>query len=421
MIDAGMLPSRPLFRQEAVDFQQQHRQWGQVVLLQPLSTRIMAWSAVGLVAAILSFLFFGQYSRKETVSGYLSPASGTARIVVPRTGVVRAVHVQHGQEVEEGEPLLTIDTDQIAATGEDVNAKMLETLIKQQSLLKDQIGAEDQRTQSEQQRLTVVIHGLEAELSHLKSQMAIQAERISLSEGLVVTAAQLSTKGYMSDLEHKRRQEALLEQKQSLKALNQQTAARESQLAETRYTLEQVPTVIAEKVQLLKNELSTTEQRIAEINGRRAYVIRAPTAGRVSALYATPGQTADPRFLQLAIMPRHAQLQAELFVPTRAIGFVQVGQPVRILYEAFPYQSFGSYTGRTIRVSDTILSTSDIAVPIALKEPVYRVTAALDRPDIDAYGKKVGVQPGMLLKADIILEKRSLLNWLLDPLLSARP
>jgi membrane fusion protein len=48
------------------------------------------------------------------------------------------------------------------------------------------------------------------------------------------------------------------------------------------------------------------------------------------------------------------------------------------------------------------------------------VTAALDRPDIDAYGQKVLLQPGMLLKADIILEKRSLMNWLLDPLLSAR-
>jgi membrane fusion protein len=48
------------------------------------------------------------------------------------------------------------------------------------------------------------------------------------------------------------------------------------------------------------------------------------------------------------------------------------------------------------------------------------VTAALDRPDIDAYGQKISLQPQMLLKADVILERRSLLSWLLDPLLSAR-
>src|SRR4028119_83796 len=100
-----MMPSRPLFRQEAIEFQQHHRQWGQVVLLQPLSTKIMAWSAVALVGLIFIFLFLAQYSRKETVTGYLTPASGTARIFAPRLGVVRAVHVEEGQQVVEGQPL----------------------------------------------------------------------------------------------------------------------------------------------------------------------------------------------------------------------------------------------------------------------------------------------------------------------------
>jgi hypothetical protein len=73
-----------------------------------------------------------------------------------------------------------------------------------------------------------------------------------------------------------------------------------------------------------------------------------------------------------------------------------------------------------IKVSQTILSGNDAVGPISLKEPAYRVTAALDRPDIDAYGQKISLQPQMLLKADVILERRSLLSWLLDPLLSAR-
>jgi membrane fusion protein len=61
--------------------------------------------------------------------------------------------------------------------------------------------------------------------------------------------------------------------------------------------------------------------------------------------------------------------------------------------------------------------------PIELKEAAYRITVALDRPDrpdIDAYGKKIPLQADMLLRADIILEKRSLISWLLDPLLSVR-
>ena len=46
--------------------------------------------------------------------------------------------------------------------------------------------------------------------------------------------------------------------------------------------------------------------------------------------------------------------------------------------------------------------------------------AALDRPDIDAYGKRVALQPDMLLRADVILEKRTLISWLTNPLRSVR-
>ncbi len=122
----------------------------------------------------------------------------------------------------------------------------------------------------------------------------------------------------------------------------------------------------------------------------------------------------------MEIIPKEDVLQAQLFVPTRAIGFVHPGQKVRILYEAFPYQEFGTYSGRVNEVSQTILTKADASGPIDLKEPAYRVTASLDRTDIDVYGKHLPLQADMLLRADIILEKRSLISWLLDPLLRVR-
>jgi membrane fusion protein len=71
-------------------------------------------------------------------------------------------------------------------------------------------------------------------------------------------------------------------------------------------------------------------------------------------------------------------------------------------------------------VSQTIVTSNDASGPVALKEPAYRVTAALDAQEISAYARKLSLQADMLLRADIILEKRSLMNWLLDPLLSVR-
>jgi membrane fusion protein len=415
-----MMPQHSLFRQEAIEFQRYHRQWGEVALLQPLSIKVLTWFFTVAVALVIVFVSLAQYARKETVVGYLTPTSGTARIFASRQGTIEAVYVEEGQEVQEGQPLLTIATHEVAADGEDINTAKLETLSRQRDLLIQQIAAEEHRTNSERDRLTALIQGLETEITQLEAQIAIQGERSRLTESLVLSAAALTAKGYMSAADRKRRQEAFLEQKQSLSSLSQQLAVRQNQLTDTRYSLEQLPTTMAENIQTRRNNLSDVQQRISETKGRGAYVIRAPTAGRVSSLQATVGRSADPRELQLEIVPIDSALQAALFIPTRAAGFVEVGQHVRILYDAFPYQKFGAYAGRLIKASQTILMSSDVSGPVTLKEPAYKVTAALDRPDVDAYGKKMPLQAGMLLKADVILERRSLLHWLLDPLLSAR-
>lgn len=409
----------PLFRQEAIQFQRDHRQWGEVALLQPLPTKIAVWFVVLSVVLVAIFLFLAPYARKETVSGYLASGAGTARIYAPQSGIVSGVHVQEGQEVKEGELLLSVTTAQVAADGQDVNAAMLDALWRQADLLARQVPTEEARTRSERDRLAALIRGLEDELSHTEGQIATQRERIRVAEAAVSSAARLNPRGYVSDLDYRRREEALLEHKQNLDVLGQQLAARRNQLTEQRFALAQIPVVAADRMRVLQGEISAVEQRIAEVHGRRAYVVRAPIAGRVSAVQATVGRPADPRQLQLSILPEGGALQAELFVPARAAGFVREGQRVRVLYEAFPYQNFGTHGGRIVKVSRTVLTPADAAAPLELKEPTYRVTATLDRPDVDAYDEKIPLQPDMLLRADIILDSRALMSWLLNPLLGA--
>jgi len=414
------MSARHLFRQEAVEFQRARQQWGDVAALQPLATKIFTWFLVGVVATLVVFAFLAGYGRKETAIGYLTPTTGTAKIFAPRSGTIRQVHVQEGDAVQEGEQLLTIDTDQIASDGVDVNVALLDTLSAQRELLSKTIQAEEQRAGAEHERLSSLAKGLGSELSQLQAQLQLQKERMEVANSDLDAGQQLRAKGYLTTIEHRRRQMVALEQQQAQQALIQQVAAKRNQLTETESSLSQLPTVMGQKVQALRNELSATDQRIAETRGRRAYVIRAPLAGRVSTLQATVGQNAHPQRPQLEIIPEHATLQAELFVPTRAIGFIEAGQSVRLLFDAFPYQHFGTYRGQVVRISQTILMTSDTGGPIKLNEPTYRVIASLERQEIDVNGKPVALQPDMLLKADIILERRSLIDWLLSPLRSVR-
>src|SRR3954452_16420127 len=237
-----MSSQRLLSRQEAIDFQQHQRQGGNWASLQPLSTKIVAWFLAVSVAMITLFLSDAPYFRKETAVGYLPPTTGTAKIFVPQRGTVKAVHIEQGSIVREGQPLLTIETDQIAANGIDVNASILNTLRSQKALIAENIKGEEQRTGSERDRLTALVSGLETEISQLQGQIQLQTERLRVAESDLDAADQLRSKGFMTAVEFKRRQMQVLEQRQAISALNQQLAARKNQLTETNFTLRQLPT-----------------------------------------------------------------------------------------------------------------------------------------------------------------------------------
>lgn len=412
--------TRSLFRPEALDYQKQYREFGQVGRLQPLTLKILAWFLIAAVGALLVFIFLTGYTRKETVSGYLAPAHGTAEVFVPQQGTVTSVHVAEDQLVAQGDLLLTIDTSQVTGDGLDVNAAVLKSLQLQKIVLTSQISAEERATRAEKDRLTAAISSGEAELAQITHQTGFQAEQIDIAQKMVDTAVKMHAQGYLSAPEFYKRQQELLDAKQGLSSLKQRYAARETELSQTRNSLEQLPTELTRRLQPLRSELAQIEQRLAEVGGRQSFSIRAPIAGRATNIQATVGQIADPKRLQLEILPLESPLQATLFVPTRAIGFIRAGQKVRLLYDAFPFQRFGTYSGHVVSVSKTILSETDVAAPLELKEPAYKVVAALDRPDVDANGEKIPLQAGMLLQADILLEKRELVRWLLDPLMDIR-
>ena len=379
----------PLFRREAIEFQQHQRQWGDVSLLQPVSTKLLTWSLAVSVALIIVFLMFAEYARKDTVNGYLTPSAGTAKVFAPQGGVIEDVYVKEGQQVTQGQPLLRVATDQLSGGGEDVNAVTLGLLTSRRDSLSGQIAAEEQRMSSEQQRLNASLDNLKNETSLLHNQMTIQVQRVKSGEILVSMASTLAAKGLMSEVDRIHREQAVLDDTQRLSSMAQQATSLQDRTSQTRYELEQLATVTATKLQPLRSELSSTEQRIAEIGARRASA--------------------------------NANLEAVLFVPARAAGFVHEGQHVRLLYDAFPYQKYGTHSGRIIGISQTILTGADVSGPIALKEPAYKAIVALDEAAITTRDKKtIPLQPDMLLRADIILEQRTIMSWILEPLLSAR-
>src|SRR5262249_24995516 len=111
------------------------------------------------------------------------------------------------------------------------------------------------------------------------------------------------------------------------------------------------------------------------------------------------------------IIPTGGRLEAELLAPSRAIGFVQPGRAVALSLQAFPYQRFGTVPGTIRTVSTTVLAPNEVGMQgLNLQEPVFRIRVALSRDTMLAYGQPIPMQPGMLVSAEIVFDRRSLLE-----------
>jgi membrane fusion protein len=176
----------------------------------------------------------------------------------------------------------------------------------------------------------------------------------------------------------------------------------------------------------LERDLATVAQEAAETEARQRIVVRAPSDGVLGAVLADPGQSVSPAAALASLVPSEARLQAHLYAPSSALGFVRPEQTVLLRYQAYPYQKFGHQTGHVLQVSRTPLQSAELAgVPLAgvanystvSGEPLYRITVALDRQSVPAYGQQQALSAGMQLEADVELDRRRLIEWLFEPLL----
>ena len=179
------------------------------------------------------------------------------------------------------------------------------------------------------------------------------------------------------------------------------------------------PTIARDQHSHIRPRQQPHQQR-TQTEAQSTYVVTATVAGRIVALPVQRGQTVAPGASLAVVTPQGSTLEAELYAPSRAAGFVREGQEVRLLYQAFPHQKFGTGEGTVTSVSRTVLAPSEVAIPgLQVQEPVFRVRVALARDSVSAYGETLPLQPGMLLSADVVIDRRSLLEWLLDPLYAA--
>ena len=408
-----------LFRQEAIDAQRE-KFLGEATIARPVPFWAFTLLAAGTAALLIAVALWGQYTRRERVEGYLALDSGAARVLIPDAGRVTELLVKEGEEVKAGDPMAKVSLDRTTGAGTSTSDTVAaEMQGRRVNLEKEQERWRELGAQQHEQ-LKRRIKDLENELTQVDREMKLQQTRIRAARDEADRFKSLAANKFVSDVMHKQKLNDVTDQEIKLQTLRRQRSVVERDLAAARLDEPAIQLKTQTQIEQVARQISELQEGMAQAEARRETVIRAPVTGVVSNVAVTLGQSiaADAPFA--SVLPKGSGLHVELLVPTRAIGFVQKGQEVVLRYEAFPYERFGQYRGSITGIGRNVWTPGERIGTLVAKEPVYRVDVGLERQQVAALGQEFALRPGMLVNADLLLEKRTLLEWIFEPVLQLK-
>jgi membrane fusion protein len=421
-----------LFRSEVITARR--GEWlGCVVLMRPLSFTVLTVVAVACACAIITLVCVGTYTKRARIGGHLGSVQGELKIVSPQSGVVVASRVREGQAVQAGEELIVVSSDRhtsshpahpLAAHAMGVGEERLTLIRTEQARLQSERRHRIHLAEQQQAQLAQRVMNLQAASAQIDRALQTQAERVASMEKQYKVYKDLQARGLVSALALQQKRDEWLDQLSRLHALERDRLDAASQLASTQSDLRQLPDKTALDVAAIDRALAELAHTRLTTEAQRQVAITAPQDGIVTAIHVEPGQAVASQPL-LTLLPANAALEARLYAPSRAAGFIEPGQTVRIRYAAYPYQKFGQYDGTVVSVSRTAIPLQELPGHLGHavqpgSEPVYRIQVQLAQQTVTVYGKPQPLTAGMRLEADVVQDTRTLLEWVLEPLYSFR-
>ena len=404
----------PLFRQEVIEAGRD-RLAGTVVAATPPRSRIYANLLMLVFLALVLILIFGQHAAREQVRGAVSYDAGIARVYPNAPAEIRQVHVRTGQYVNAGDPLVTVSL----AQGRGGIGSQLGELARQDAELARQLELSSQLGSAETQALDRQRASLTAAVASLERQRSFASGQIGLAEAAVRRAARLAAEGAGSQRQVEENRAAVLARRAEVESINERI-------------INQQETLRAIDAQILQRRIAASQsgsqvaaQRAALAEQRAALVrtdqltLTAPVAGEVGDVSVQVGQRARPETSLVTIVPRGSKIEVWLYAPSRAIGFVRIGQEVRLQFDAFPYQKYGAGKGTVTAVSRVPIEASAIDPALEVREPVFRIRVRIDEVAPRVSGAESRLRPGMTLTANLVLERRRLWEVLFNPIAAA--
>jgi membrane fusion protein len=411
-----------VFRPEVADANRQP--WlGPVQLVHPVSLSLLSVGVLVVLLLTVALLFFGEYTRKARVGGVLVPDLGVIRLVPPVAGRVIERNVSEGQAVHAGDVMFVLSL-QDSTLPAQAQAQVLRSIEQRRASLHDSSRQLELLVQAQALALDRRLEENRREQEQAEAESGLHRQRLNLAQQALSRLEALRDENFISAAQVQAKREDMIGLQAQAKSLERQSATLARERAALDGERRTLPMTAKGRQGEIDREIASLAREAAEQGAVREIVVRAPQDGTVSAVLADAGQSVSPASALASLVPADARMQAHLFATSGAVGFLKPDQEVRLRFEAFPYQKFGHQNGRVLQVSRTPLAPSELAgLPLSgsvvadnAAEPMFRITVALD------YARPEGLREqslvaGMRLQADVLLERRRLIEWLFEPVL----
>lgn len=422
-------------------------------------TRWLAWSMLILVLTAIVWASLGHVNIVASAEGKIIPSSRVKQIQPLEKGMIKAILVAEGDYVTQGQPLIELDTTLTSADRNRLQSELHSTILnltinkallgqieiasqqanKQYTLNRDNIlldlpaSATAQEIQlykhllwQQWQQYWSQYQSLQSNLRKTQAEQAASTEVISkLQQTLPIVIKRMEKleslykKQFIPETDYLQAQQESILNKQDLaaeKQRHQQLQAAESEVRE------QIKTHVAQSSGALLTQIADQQRQIAALNEelKKAtdlndkQVLSAPVSGRVQELATnTVGGIVTEAQQLMLIIPDEEQLEVEVFLQNKDIGFVHEKMAAEIKIHTFPFTQYGV-------IDAEISNISNDAIVDEQKGLIYGMQLRMAKNTINVKGKEINLMPGMAVTAEVKTGKRRIIEFFLAPLLRAR-
>jgi len=407
------------------------------------------WTFIAIVAGLLaSAILWANFAILDEVTtgdGKIISSSKLQIVQSPDGGIVRGIHVSDGDVVEKDQLLLKLDeTEAAARLGEllqrrlyleaqtarlqaeakgsdsiDFDAELAKSAPTAVLAERQAFAARQEKIRSETEILRRQLLQKEQERLEMTAQREKLASSLELINRELSMTRKLAKNGAIPEIELIRLERQVGDVQGEISVLDATLPRADFAIEEAKEKLASSRSVLVasarEDLAKTTGELNILEQSVIAARQRvKQTELRAPAKGIVNRLSVTSlGAVVQPGFAIVEIVPIEDNLVVEVRIGPRNIGFIRKDQPARIKLTAFDYLQYGALDGKVEWVSADTLTDPE-------NQPYYRVLVKTDTNTITRAGDAMRAIPGMVANVDILTGRKSVLQYLLRPVLRTR-